>query len=573
MLHPVRRLWPIVKRYQKYFYGTVFLSLPLSLLKAGPAPVIQLFFESIERDRDPSKVILYPLAIIAMYVANFVVRFSHFYLLRTLIVRVHCDVKQMLYDKIFRLSDEAFLKIEPSSIISRISQDPTHLDNGLYNFVALFREPITFLLCLGYAFYVNWQLSLFVLGMFPALLLIFRATSRRVKVHSAEIQEANSKLTVNVSESLQGFRVIRMNEAENFVHGRFLKSLNHMKRSWLRFYRTTELSHPSSELVTAICVAAIVYIGGMQVVTNQITIGQLMGFFTAFTLLVNPLRNLNEVNIRIAEMDAALTRIYDFLSWPEVPENQDTNNKDIIPDEFHSLALKNVSFHYGSNTTSGVEKISLELKKGKIIALVGVSGAGKSTIAQLVVRNLQPSSGELYLNGKSLSSISPLATRRLFSFVTQEPFLINDTISANIEFARSFAASGNLTKAKIAAHVLDFEQRLGERHHVGERGLSLSGGERQRVALARAFYRESPIVLFDEATSNLDSQSESHIHDALFLLREKHAILMIAHRLHTVREADEIIVLDQGKILERGSHAELLALNGQYAKLCQAAGN
>jgi subfamily B ATP-binding cassette protein MsbA len=476
---------------------------------------------------------------------------------------VNQSLKQDLYDHLLSLSTNHFTEQSTGAILSRVGSDTKIINDGLYHINMLIREPVQIILCLGYAFYLNWKLALITCTMAPPLALIFSQTSRRVKRYALQQNQENANLFSTLQESLSGIRVIKLFQLEKLLSQRFKNQISLFTQHYLHSAVIEELSPPSVELISAFAIAFLLYFGGHEIIQGHMTTGELLAFFIAFALITNPIRTLNDTTIKLSAASAACVRVFEIFNWKStIVEKSNPLSKSSFD---QALVLNQVSFSYDPQRMI-LNQVSLTLKKGKTLALVGASGSGKSTLVQLLPRLYDVTSGSITIDGTDLRDLKISDLRQLISVVNQDVFLFNDSIYENIRWGRPDATENEVIAAAKLAHAYDFIQTLpeGMQTIIGDRGQKLSGGERQRVSIARAFLRSSPILILDEATSSLDSASERAVQSALEKLMQDRTTLVIAHRLSTIQRADEIHVMDQGQIVETGTHEQLLAKKGAY---------
>jgi subfamily B ATP-binding cassette protein MsbA len=465
------------------------------------------------------------------------------------------------------LSADYFTQQSTGTLISRVSNDTTYIDNGLASINIIIREPVTFLMLFAYTISLNWRLTVITFLIFPPLAWVFSATSRNVKRYVARIQEENARITSTLQESFVGVRIIKMFRLEGYVRDKFRARTESYTAIALKSAALEEVAHPMVELLTAFVIAAVIYFGGLQVVHDQMTTGELLAFFLAFAMMMNPLRTVSDVMIKTSAASAACKRIFEVLDWK--PRLHESAAPKRIQGLEREIRFEDVRFAYPDAPDREILKgISLSVPKGKIVALVGASGAGKSSLASLLPRIFDVTGGSIRIDGADIREIALDDLRDCISVVSQDVFLFNDTIAENIRCGRLDATDAQIRDAATRAHALEFIERSpqGFLSIIGDRGQKLSGGERQRLSIARAFLRESPILILDEATSSLDSTSERHVQTALEELMRNRTTIVIAHRLSTVRHADQIVVLKEGRIIESGDHESLIRSGGEYAQ-------
>lgn len=561
------KLKPFLRPFLPYIICSALLAIPLSLIRLGPAPVVRYMLDYVLIEKDASKLILFPAALVGLYALNFIVRFFHYYLLRIVIIRVNQKIKDRLFEHLLGLSADYFTAQSTGTLISRTGMDPQYIDSGLSCINVVIREPVTLLFLFAYALKLNWRLTLVTLIIAPLLAYVFYTTGRNLKRYISKMSHLNAELYSTLQESFTGIRIVKTFRLESYVYGKFKEKNNDFARLLLKTSVLEEASHPLVELLTALALAPIIYYGGLQVLVGKMTAGDLFAFFTTFALMMNPIRMMNDVNIKFHQAAGACDRIFEIFQWkshlhePKFP-------KPLTKFE-NSIHLKNVSFAYPDSKTRMVLKnVSLQIEKGHAVAIVGASGAGKSSLVSLLPRIFDVTDGSIQIDGVDIRELSIEDLRQNIAVVSQDIFLFNDTIAENIRCGRLDATDEEIHEAARKAHAFDFIESMpdGFKNIIGDRGQKLSGGERQRISIARAFLRAAPILILDEATSSLDSASERAVQVALDELMKNRTTLMIAHRLSTIRHADQILVLKEGEIVERGGHDALLKMDGEYAR-------
>lgn len=559
------RLKPYLKPYLWHIVVSGLLAIPLSAIRTGPAPVVKYMLDEVLVRKNSSNLVYFSLALVGLYGVNFVVRFLHYYLLRIVVVRVNQKLKSDLYRHLMGLSADYYTTQSTGTLISRSGVDPQYIDGGLSCINVVIREPLTLIFLFGYTFYLNWQLTVITLIVFPMLAWVFSATGRNLKRYISRITEVNARLYSILQESYTGIRIIKTFGLEDFFFKRFTERSEQTAHLLLKTSLLEETAHPMVELLTALALAPVIYYGGLQVLHGKMTPGDLFAFFTSFAMMMNPIRMLNDVNMKLHQAAAACDRVFEVFEWKS--RLQESKNPRSIKTIEHRIELQNVSFCYPDEPSKAVIKnLNLEIQKGQVIGLVGASGAGKSSLVSLLPRIFDVTSGRILIDGVDIREIVLPDLRKLMAVVSQDIFLINDTVEENIRCGKLGASAAEIRRAAERAHALEFIDKLPEGFQtiIGDRGQKLSGGQRQRLSIARAFLREAPILILDEATSSLDSTSEKEVQGALEELMVDRTTLMIAHRLSSIRHADTIFVIKDGEIVEEGDHARLLGLRGEY---------
>ncbi|MCM0604553.1 MAG: ABC transporter ATP-binding protein [Xanthomonadaceae bacterium] len=566
----LKKLWPFIKPYRLTLFGALFLAIPLSAVTTYQAFILKQAIDEVFVGHKADRLNIIVFLIIGIFVINFFVRFCHFYFMRVVIVKTNRDLKDALYSHLMKLSVDFFSEKSSGELISRVTNDTQFIDGALYNLNTVVREPLKFIGLFSFALYLNWRLTLFVLITFPLLGWLFYFSGHHLKRYISKMAQENAKVFSSLQESFVGIRTIQTFGISNLMREKYEALTERFAKVFLKSAMVEEASHPLAEVFTAVAISAMIYYGGRQVIDNQMTVGDITSFFGAFALMIQPLRNLNEVSVKFSQATAATKRIFEIFSWQsnitELPKAKELK-------EFKkSLELRQVKFSYPESGSREVLRgISFNVTAGETVALVGASGAGKSSLVSLLPRLYDPSSGEILMDGTPIGQFTLSSLRSQIAVVSQDVFLFNDTIEENIRMGKPTATAEEIETAAKKAHAYDFIMRAsqGFKTIIGERGLRLSGGERQRLSIARAFLRDAPLLILDEATSSLDTASERAIQDTIYELMVGKTTIMIAHRLSTVQKADQIYVLKEGQIIEQGRHEELVARRGEYYRLNQ----
>jgi len=505
--------------------------------------------------------------IVSIFLKNFFLYLSY-RIMGPMRNRVLTRLRADLFAKILDLPLGFFTEQRKGDLISRMSNDINDIEWSVISTLeGIFREPLTILVILATLVFLSPPLSIFLFVLLPLTGFIIGRVSRSLRKQSSIAQEQLGTLMSILDETLGGLRVIKAFNAENLLKSKFFKTNNYLNHVRNKIIFRRDMASPMSELLGVIVLCCILFFGGQMILSHKFAL-QAEGFIAyiaIFTQIINPAKSLSTAFYNAQRGTAAIKRIEEILHADIVikePENP-------IPiNSFNgSIEYRNVGFAYeGVNV---LHNIDLKIIKGKTIALVGSSGAGKSTLADLIPRFHDVTSGELMVDGINIKNYSLHSLRSLMSIVTQEPVLFNDTIAANIALGTPDATINEIEQAARVANAHQFisQKENGYQSNIGDRGSKLSGGERQRITIARAVLKNPPILILDEATSSLDTESERLVQDAINNMMQNRTCLVIAHRLSTIRHADEIIVLQKGAIVERGTHEELVSQNGFYKKL------
>ncbi len=476
-----------------------------------------------------------------------------------------------VYEKILALPIGYFTERRKGDLISRMTNDIYEIESSVVSTLeGLIKDPLTIIGYLAYMIYLSPHLSLFLLILLPVTGFLIGRISRTLKKQS---KDASAKLGESLSvldETLGGIRVIKGFGAESLLRKKFVQINDNLFRIRNKMNARRDLASPLTEVLGVVILTVILYYGGMLVLSTHskgFSGGDLISYIAVFAMLINPAKTLSTSIFNIQRGAAAMERVEDLLKAP-VTIHDDPNGRKLTTFESR-IEFRNVSFSY--EDAGILEQINLVVEKGKTIALVGSSGAGKSTLADLVPRFHDVTGGELLIDGVNIKDYSLRSVREQMSIVTQEPILFNDTIASNISLGKPDATREEIIRAAEIANAHNFiiQKEQGYETNIGDRGNKLSGGERQRLTIARAVLKNPPILILDEATSSLDTESERLVQDAINKMMEHRTSIVIAHRLSTIRHADEIIVLQKGRIVERGTHDELIRKQGFYNKLVE----
>ncbi|MEO6290042.1 MAG: ABC transporter ATP-binding protein [Ginsengibacter sp.] len=477
------------------------------------------------------------------------------------------DMRTKMFRKILILPIGYFNDQKKGDIMSRLTNDLAEVESSIINFLeVVFREPVTILLFFVYMIILSPELTLFLLLFLPFSGLIIGRIGRSLKKQSTRVQEKLGTILSTIDETLGGIRIIKGFNAEKKQFQKFNSQNEALFKIKNRANRRRDLASPVSETLGIAAVVCVLWYGGRLVLKNTfLDPGDFLAYIVIFSQVIQPLKSLSAASYNIRKGSASVERIENLLA--EKVSIVEISNPKILTGFSDCIEFKNVSFFYDEKLI--LEDINLKIEKGKTIALVGSSGAGKSTLVDLIPRFHDVGSGELLIDGINIKEYSLESLRSLMGIVTQEAILFNDSIANNIALSKDDASDDDIVEAaKIAnAHNFIIQKENGYETNIGERGNKLSGGEKQRATIARAVLKNPPILILDEATSSLDTESERLVQDAINKLMSSRTSIVIAHRLSTIRHANEIIVLQKGKIVERGTHVSLMAIEGFYKKL------
>jgi subfamily B ATP-binding cassette protein MsbA len=552
-------LWP-------HFLGAI-VCMVLYSATAGAVPyLVRALVDDVLAVGDRATLGTMPAVIVVVFALRGAMAFGHTYLGEYVGQHIVHDVRRELSAHIQRLPVAYFDRVASGAIASRVTTDVLLLRQALTEGAAvMIRDFTTVCVLLGVTFYLDWVLALVTFVVFPSVVLPLQGLSRKMRQLSRRGLDTLGDLSALLQETVVGNRVVKAFGMQGYEAARFGAESERLLATYLRAARIQAFTSPMTEVLAAVGVAAVLAWGGASVVSGGRTLGGFLGFLSALVLLYEPFKKLVRTNNLFQTGLGAAQRIFDLLDEPgEEGADAGTRDLDGVRD---AIRFEGVSFAYRSEPVlSGVD---LTIRTGSVVALVGASGGGKSTIGDLIPRFYEVAAGRITVDGRDIREFRLESLRASIAVVTQFTFLFNDTIRANIAYGRPDLPAERVEAAAVAANAHEFIRRLplGYDTVVGELGVQLSGGERQRVAIARALLKDAPILILDEATSALDAESERAVQGAIERLMRGRTVVVIAHRLSTIRDADHIAVIGDGGIIEQGTHTELMARAGTYRRL------
>jgi subfamily B ATP-binding cassette protein MsbA len=507
------------------------------------------------------------LAIVPLFIIRGLFNFMGSYTLSWISSQVVMKMRQQLFDKYIHLPVEFHDHQSAGTLISKVTFDTEQVANAAGKaFLILIREGAFVIGLLVVMFINSWQLSLIFLLIGPVVGIIVSVVSKRFRKISKEIQKAMGSLTTGVEQVVKGHKVVLMFGGQKLESDKFQQTNNNNRQQTMKLATTQILSVSTIQVIASIALAFVLYLASTPTMLNELSPGVFVAVVLSMMALLKPLKQITTVNNEFQKGMAACASIFELL---DQDIEMDTGNKELTRAQ-GNVEFKDVTFTYPSKSQPALRNVSFVINAGQTIALVGRSGSGKSTLSSLLTRFYRPESGEISIDGVALNDVTLTSLRRQFALVSQQVTLFNDTIANNI----AYGCADKVTKEQImqaakAAHVSEFvaQQENGFETIIGENGVALSGGQRQRIAIARAILADSPILILDEATSALDTESEKLIQHALEELQKSRTNIVIAHRLSTIENADLILVIEQGEVVEKGTHSELLVQDGMYAQL------
>jgi subfamily B ATP-binding cassette protein MsbA len=552
------------------FFKLIFKQDAIAQGNKASGNLTNIIFSEIKDMQPLAALALICIIIIAAILLKNVFLYFSFYILNPLKNKIVNTLRSDLYYKILQLPIGYFTEQRKGDLISRTTNDVYEVEGSLVGALeGWVRDPLTIIINFTVLFYISPMLTIAILICIPAIGFILGRISRSLKRQSNEAAVKHGESLSVLDETLNGLRVIKAFNIESLLKNRFNKINDELLDAKNRISRRRDMASPVSEILGVMVFVGILWFGGQLVLGKKIPLdaSDFLTYLALFYNIINPVKSLSTSFSNMQKGTAAIERIEEVLKTPVTVDDNPNGKK--ISSFNNQIEFRNVSFAYDDAVI--LDNINLTVQKGKTIALVGSSGAGKSTLADLVPRFHDVTGGEVLIDGVNIKDYSLHAVRSLMSIVTQEPILFNDTIGNNIALGFEGATDEQITEAAKIANAHDFiiKKEGGYKSNIGDRGSKLSGGERQRLTIARAVLKNPPILILDEATSSLDTESERLVQDAINNMMQNRTSIVIAHRLSTIRHADEIIVLQKGKIVERGNHDQLLVQNGFYRKLVE----
>ena len=565
-----KAIYPRLLRHVVPYRRTFALGIAAMIVLGLTEPAIPAILEGVVgsfEQRAFDTVPLYAALFLGLFFVRGLSSFLSTFALESVAARLVQDLRRHMFDRLMRIPAPAYDNVASGTLISKVTFDAQQVtDAATHAVTAMVRDSVAALGLLGWMLWLDWKLTLIALATAPVVIAVVVYFSRRLRRMSHGLQRTMGDVTHVLQESIEGHKVVKVFSGQAYETRRFADAANRARRFQVKFAAAAAATAPIAQMITAFALAVILLLSAWRFESGAIAISDFVSFFTAMALLFSPLKRLTSVNATVQKGIAAAASVFALI---DSPVEADTGSVR-IPRAGGRLELDSITFRYHAEGRPVLDSVSIAIEPGETVALVGPSGSGKTTIAGLIPRFYDPGIGHVRLDGVDVRDLALESLRANVALVSQDIVLFDDTVAANIAYGATAGASREaIVAAARTAHALEFIDAMpqGLDTPIGERGVKLSGGQRQRLAIARAVLKDAPVLILDEATSSLDSESERHIQAAVETVRSGRTTLVIAHRLSTIEGADRIIVMDRGRVVDSGAHAELLERNGLYAGL------
>lgn len=563
-----KRLLHLSKPYLPRFIVAAICMIVVGAMTSAQALLIKPITDGIFVNKNYDMLRWIPFAVIGVFLFKGAATYAQTLIMSYIGLRIVADMRNQLYDHIQRQSLAFFTEYPTGILMSRITNDVNAIENATSEAVtSLIRDTFTIIALVGVILYMDWKLALIALVVFPVTVYPISIFGRKMRKYTTSQQVTMGDLTSLLQETISGTRIVKAFSMEKYESKRFAKENERLFRLHMKVVSIQALSHPVMEFLASLGLAAVIFYGGYNVLHGHTTLGTLGTFLAAAMMLYEPVKRLTNVNNSINRGIAGAERVFSIID--RVPDIKDEPGAVMLPPVSKGIDIQQVDFRY--EATPVLKNIHLTIKAGEVVAFVGMSGGGKTSLVNLIPRFYDVTAGRILIDGHDIRNVTLGSLRGQIGIVTQQTILFNDTVRNNIAYGDIERTEEDIQNAAKAANAHDFILKLpqGYDSNIGELGTKLSGGEKQRISIARAILKNAPILILDEATSSLDTEAEIEVQDALDNLMKGRTTLVIAHRLSTIRNADRIVALVNGEIVEEGNHEELMAKKGEYYRLHQ----
>jgi ATP-binding cassette, subfamily B, bacterial MsbA len=561
------RIYASIRPYRLRLIIAMIAMFFVAAMTGLQAYLVKDLLDKIFMERNVFFLNILPIIIVLIFFLKSFFYYLYYFLLEKIGQSIIRDLRILIFEHIHAQSLSFFHDMPTGTLISRVISDITLMQQAVSNaLVSIIKDFFQVIILLGVVFYMNWKLAMFSFIILPVAAFPIVKFGRMFRRLSTRTQEETANVSNMLYETITGNRIVKAFCMEGYECQRFNNQMHRLFSVIIQSARIRSMQHPLMEFIGGVAIALIIWFGGNEVINGTATPGTFFAFLTALIAAYEPVKNVSQINSTIQQGMAAATRVFTLLDVE--PEIADRAGAVELPPFRKAIEFKNLSFSYDKNNTV-LSDINLKVPAGQVLAVVGPSGGGKTTLTNLIPRFLEISEGTILIDGISINEVTLHSLRSQIAMVTQQTILFNDTVKSNIAYGDMTKSEQEIIEAADAAHALNFIRELPDGFDtiIGEGGSRLSGGERQRITIARALLKNAPILILDEATSALDTESEREVQKALENLMKNRTTFVIAHRLSTIKNADRIIVVKNGQIVEEGTHDELLTVHGEYELL------
>ena len=561
-----KRLLILGRPYSMRFFFSMVCMVIAGALTSSQAVLVKPVLDDIFLAKNPASLKWLPLAVVMIFLLKGICNYIQTILMNFIGLRIVTDLRNKLYEQIQKQSLSFFTQHPTGLLMSRITNDVASIQNAVSDVVtSMVKDSFTIVSLVCVIFYTDWKLAFIAMIIFPLTIYPISEFGKKIRKVTTSTQITMATLSSLLQETISGTRIVKAFGMEKYENERFAGENERFFKLNMKAVTVKALSHPLMEFLGGLGIAAVIFYGGYSVLEGKSTPGTFFSFLTAVLMLYEPVKRLTTVNNTINQGIAGAERVFSIIDL--APDIEDKPNAAELPPVGRGIDIEKVTFRY--ETISVLKKIQLSIKAGEVIAFVGMSGGGKTSLVNLIPRFYDVSEGRILIDGHDIRDVSLQSLRRQLAIVTQQTILFNDTVKNNIAYGSFEKSEDDIISAAKAANAHDFIMKMpkGYDTNIGELGTKISGGEKQRLSIARAILKNAPILILDEATSSLDTEAEMEVQDALDNLMKGRTTLVIAHRLSTIRNADRIVVLVNGEIVEEGDHETLMKKQGEYFRL------